>query len=523
MTVVAVVDPYDAGVLLAPELRARGADVVLVRGALVKPGEEFLETVRHDGDLAGTSALLRELGVSYVVPGSEWGVQLADQLSEALGIPSNGTRLSAARRDKYRMIETVGVAGLRVPAQFSSATLEPLVQWIEVHGQWPAILKPLHAAGADGVRFCSDAAEAAAAFRELIGATNVMAQVNERVLAQEFVDGDEYVVDTVSWNGVHRVAGFWRYGKPKPSYATVGLFHTKELLPPDGPLQRQLFDYVRGVLDALEIRFGPAHCEVKVGRDGPVLIELGARLHGGPKAHQMCRAATGTSQLDQTVALYVAPTSEGLTPGPAQPRAQPRSEDLTPGPAQRQRDYLTLGSTQPLSEGAASKPAQPSQLASEGLTPRPAQPWSERQAPRHSQPWSEGAAPRLAHPPHPSQPMSEGLTPRSAQPSSEDPALQLSQPQNEGVTLGPAQPQSEGLTPRPAKTAIMVLLRPEHPGRPNPPAVAQLERLLSLHELTWNAPGSAVAGLVVLMHELRSVVEHDLSVIRDLENHGLFD
>lgn len=478
MTVVAIVDPYDAGVLLAPELRARGADVVLVRGTLAKPGAAFAETVRYDGDLAGTTARLQALGVSYVVPGSEWGVQLADQLSEARGVPSNGTRLSPARRDKYRMIETVGAAGLRVPGQFASATLAPLLRWIEEHGRWPAILKPLHGAGADGVRLCSNADEAAAVFHELLGATNVMAQVNERVLAQEFVDGDEYVVDTVSWNGVHRPAGFWRYGKPKPAYATVGLFHTKELLPPDGPLQQQLFDYVRGVLDALEIRFGPAHCEVKVGRDGPVLIELGARLHGGPAAHQMCRAATGTSQLDQTVELYVSPPSEGLTPRPA--------GEVSPRPSQPQ---------------------------SEGLTPQPSQPRSEDAAPRPAQPWSKGLTPRSA------QPQSEGLTPRPFQPHSESPTPWPAQPQSE-------QPQSEGLTPwpaRPAKTAVMFLLRPSRPCTPNPAAVAQLERLSSLHELTWNAPGSAVAGLVVLIHEQRSVVEHDLSVIDELENDGLFD
>lgn len=69
----------------------------------------------------------------------------------------------------------------------------------------------------------------------------------------------------------------------------------------------------------------------------------------------------------------------------------------------------------------------------------------------------------------------------------------------------------------------MLLLRPLRPCTPNPAAVAQLERLSSLHELTWNAPGSAVAGLVVLIHEQRSVVEHDLSVIDELENDGLFD
>jgi len=35
----------------------------------------------------------------------ESGVELADTLSEQLKLPSNGTKLSRARRDKYEMVE----------------------------------------------------------------------------------------------------------------------------------------------------------------------------------------------------------------------------------------------------------------------------------------------------------------------------------------------------------------------------------------------------------------------------------
>src|SRR5262249_49080320 len=134
---------------------------------------------------------------------------------------------------------------------------------------------------------------------------NVLSLVNEAVLAQELIAGEEYVIDTVSWDGEHRPAAFWRYGKPAPEYATVGLFVTKELLPFEGALQEELFDYVRGVLDAVGIRFGPGHAEVKVTSEGPMLIEVAARLHGGPKAHEMCRAAFGGSQLDLVVDAYI--------------------------------------------------------------------------------------------------------------------------------------------------------------------------------------------------------------------------
>ncbi len=44
-----------------------------------------------------------------------------------------------------------------------------------------------------------------------------------------------------------------------------------------------------------------------VDADGPALVEIGARLHGGPPAHLLCRAATGTSQLDLLVSSCLDP------------------------------------------------------------------------------------------------------------------------------------------------------------------------------------------------------------------------
>ncbi len=43
--------------------------------------------------------------------GTETGVELADQLSELLGLRSNGTSLSEERRNKYAMGEAVRRAG----------------------------------------------------------------------------------------------------------------------------------------------------------------------------------------------------------------------------------------------------------------------------------------------------------------------------------------------------------------------------------------------------------------------------
>lgn len=315
MRIIAIVDPYDAGSMLAPALAGRGVAALMVGSTPEVPASEavsfdpadFAHLLPWSADIAQTITTLRKLGAAQVIAGSERGVELADQLAEALALPGNGTRLSTARRDKLRMSETVAAQAIRTPRQIASNNLETLLAWIDKEGGWPAVLKPRRAKGSEGVRLCATPDEAARAFAVIHGAIDRLGSANETVLAQQFLKGREYVVDTVSLDGRHRLAALWAYGKPPPDFAGVGLLATKQLLPAEGPLADMLFDFAARVLDALEIRHGAGHCEIIVDEHGPALVEIGARLHGGPPAHLMSRAATGTSQLDLLVESYVDP------------------------------------------------------------------------------------------------------------------------------------------------------------------------------------------------------------------------
>jgi CelD/BcsL family acetyltransferase involved in cellulose biosynthesis len=315
--IVAIVDPYDAGSMLAPAFAEQGVAAVMVGSTPgIAPGEgvtfdpaTFRDVLPWREDVAETIAALRDVGVEHVIAGSERGVELADRLNEALGLPGNGTRLSEARRDKARMIEEVGRHGIRVPRQIQSDRLDEILAWIEAGSHWPAVLKPCRAKGSDGVRLCASPEEVARAFKAVHGQIDRLGFRNETLLAQEFLAGREYVIDTVSHEGRHRLAALWAYGKPAPGFESIGLLSTKALLSPDGPLADMLFGFAVRVLEALEIRHGAGHIEVIVDADGPVLVEIGARLHGGPPAHLMARAATGTSQLDLLVQSCLDPAA----------------------------------------------------------------------------------------------------------------------------------------------------------------------------------------------------------------------
>jgi len=69
-------------------------------------------------------------------------------------------------------------------------------------------------------------------------------------------------------------------------------------MPFSGEVQDLLVPYVKLCLDALGIREGPSHSEVMMTRDGPCLVETGARMQGliGPKVIELA-TGVGTHKL----------------------------------------------------------------------------------------------------------------------------------------------------------------------------------------------------------------------------------
>ncbi len=143
------------------------------------------------------------------------------------------------------------------------------------------------------------------ALNNIMNRTDVFGSANDAVLVQEYLTGTQYAVDTVSYAGRHKVAAFWQYGKPAEWESFFGN-DTLELLPFSQSLQRRLFPYVASVLDALEIKYGPAHCEVMLTDDGPLIVEIGARLNGGNNP-MFSRYCGGKSQIDLTLDAYLDP------------------------------------------------------------------------------------------------------------------------------------------------------------------------------------------------------------------------
>lgn len=310
---VVVVDPFSTGADLAAAFAARGWRSVAVISTPHLPDlyaarlrrEEFADVVVHDGDVNRTVCLLTAHAPRAVIAGTEIGVETADLVAERLGLPGNGTALSRARRDKVTMADTVRRTGLAAPATLRCSEAKQAVAWAEARKQWPVVVKPVDSAGADGVTLCATAGAVTAAFARLQGSVNRLGFHNSALVVQELLTGQQYFVNTVSRAGRHHVAEIWRDTRARVPGAGL-VCDREDLLPARGYLQDRIAAYVGAVLDALNIRWGPAHTELMLTADGPVLIEAAGRMQG-TILHEAVIEATGQSHVVLTVEAVTDP------------------------------------------------------------------------------------------------------------------------------------------------------------------------------------------------------------------------
>lgn len=297
---VIVVDPYTSGASLAELVANDGYTVVSLMSdptsARAKSATFVGPVVKHLGDPSGvnptslqvTIGMLRAVSgeIKAVMAGAEEGVELADRLADALGLPHNGLTKTEARRNKWDMMEAVREAGLRAAEQSHVMSCAEAEQFFaRVSSDW-IVMKPLASMKSEDVFLCKSLQDVQDAYHKIAGKRNFLNVENRGALAQEFLDGDEYVVDSVSLNGKHKVNCLFAIDRGYANGQFNVMFGARLMDPTslkDSFLANQIVFYAFGVLDALEVRNGCGHMELKVTSKGEVcLVEMGARPCGDP-------------------------------------------------------------------------------------------------------------------------------------------------------------------------------------------------------------------------------------------------
>ena len=313
--IVLIIDGFSTGRYFAPLLKKRGYQSIHLQSTPEIPGfllkgfckEDYIEHLVFDGNITTLVSHLKSRNILAIFAGTETAIYLTDKLSEELRLTGNSSQSSTLRRDKFSMIDAVRAGGLGTANQFKSNDMDKILQWSTLEAQygWPLVVKPINSAGTDGVRFCYNSEDIISAVENILGKKNKLGILNNEVLIQSFLDGEEYIVNTVSHNSRHNLTDIRLCHKKKVMGAGY-VSGCEELIPADMQISQELKAYAFRALDCLEVVNGPGHFEIMYTKEGPKIIEMGARLQGGinPDSNTAC---LGYHQIDKTIDAYLEP------------------------------------------------------------------------------------------------------------------------------------------------------------------------------------------------------------------------
>jgi S-sulfo-L-cysteine synthase (3-phospho-L-serine-dependent) len=240
-------------------------------------------------------------GLRGVTSSSEYFVATAAATAAALDLPAPDADAVTRCRQKDIQRAALAAAGLAPRFRVVDEPADALRAGRDIG--YPVVAKPTTGSGSVGVRLCPDSDSLLRHARTLLAAeTDERGRpVPRRLLVEQYIDGPEYSVETFDGTPV---AVIGKHLGPEPHFVETGHDFPADV---PGETAGALADAALAALAALGLGWGAAHTELRLGPDGPVVIEVNPRLAGG-MIPALVRLGSGTDLVACAVGRAVGDT-----------------------------------------------------------------------------------------------------------------------------------------------------------------------------------------------------------------------
>ena len=210
-------------------------------------------------------------------------------VAKELGLPGISEESAIKATDKAEMRKALKEAGVPIPAFFRAASEEEF--WEAADKLCPPFMvKPADSSGSRGIfkieQGKNDKASLASAY-----AYSRSASRSGVVVVEEFMEGPEVSVETLTAGGVcHVVQITDKRTTGAPHFVETG--HSQPSALPE-EVKEQIRKVAVAANQAIGITSGPSHTEIIVTKEGPKIVELGARLGGDCITTHLVPLSTG--------------------------------------------------------------------------------------------------------------------------------------------------------------------------------------------------------------------------------------
>lgn len=257
----------------------------------------------HPVSTADREAVLetcRSVGVDGVCTiGSDFNNITASYVAGELGLTANPMDVVERSTNKHLMRERFAACGDPSPRSVlvTRRELDVLPGGVpDTSGmRWPLIVKPTDRSGSRGVA----RVDAPEGLRPALEAA-FEASFEKAAVVEEFVTGEEFSVEYVSWQGRHTFLQMTKkFTTGAPHFIETGHFEPALVSP---ALLERVKAVVEHALDSLGVRFGASHSEVLVDAQGrPWIVEIGSRMGGDCIGSDLVELSSGVDFLKAVI------------------------------------------------------------------------------------------------------------------------------------------------------------------------------------------------------------------------------
>ncbi len=253
-------------------------------------------------DFEGTCAVVEKHGIDAIVTAAtDKPLVMMARIAEKYGFPFFSVDTARWSTDKFQMKQRFLEGGVPCAKGRLVKNVEETADMV-----YPVIVKPRDNSGSRGVKLCRSKEELEASMSEAFEVSKL-----DTVLVEEFIEGQEYSIEGLHYDGKSEVIQFTEKKTTEFPY-NVELGHKQPA---------NLTEYQKNAIKEIVAKIGdtllfencPSHTELKINDRGIFVIETSPRLGGDYITSTLVPLSTGINMEDQLLHIALGEKVDTVT------------------------------------------------------------------------------------------------------------------------------------------------------------------------------------------------------------------
>ncbi|WP_079528169.1 ATP-grasp domain-containing protein [Halobacillus hunanensis] len=224
---------------------------------------------------------------------TDYGVLSTAYIAKEMNLPGLKNEVAKVIKNKYIVRRELFRKNVDDVSQYYEISNTDELDEIRNLIKFPVMIKPCDGSG-------SKATKKVDSYSDLLDACDraIKASLIGKALIEDFIEGKEYGIESLVYNGKVYVLGVMgKYMTNPPDFAELGHFIPSQL-----PIERDVKEVAKNAIEALGINFGAVNMDVLVTKDNRIcIIDIGARMGGNLIGSHIIPVGTGVDYMGSLI------------------------------------------------------------------------------------------------------------------------------------------------------------------------------------------------------------------------------